>query len=583
MRAMSIFLGKTATHRPKQTQPAEPSAAQHAATVPSVSAPGRPLDAETRDALEPRFGFDFSQIRTHTDSEARRSAAALHARAFTTGNDIVFAAAQPSPWLLAHEIAHVSQQRGATTRSVAGMAGDAHERHADAVADIITRGGSATTLLRQAPSWPPALQRAPEDEANSPTQLRLPPKGINPDIDLPRSLMEEAKLSAAMSRKVITFILGPDTDKFYKSAHEYWRQPGRTDVLVTKLRTLTDVLSYLQKHPPRNERSWGQVNLVTHANEEGGMGIKISAGSQNNVSPEELEEKINAGAIPKVDGGVVDSHTDINVHGCAIGRNPKMLEELSQAFSGGKSDVYAPKDLQGYEFSGRGKSEKTQEFLVEYWSTGAPARQARSRAQLVQDLTNTYGAAPGINWRKAIAGATTMTLPHRYRFTARGFTHVPGKTDRTGHARLLRRNVPESADWVKWSVKDESPAAVDNLGNEATTITYDIKTKDDAGKLVSNTFSMTITNPIPSNERVRNDWLKMQIGDDQAARFSWTFALHGKPRSGETGAVTLVCEGKRTVVRIERDLKDPTGAYQHPSRYDTAHYGMYTAADGGKP
>jgi hypothetical protein len=50
-----------------------------------------------------------------------------------------------------------------------------------------------------------------------------------------------------------------------------------------------------------------------------------------------------------------------------------------------------------------------------------------------------------------------------------------------------------------------------------------------------------------------------------------------------SGAVTLVREGKRTVVRIERDLKDPTGAYQHPSRYDTTHDGMYTAADGGKP
>jgi hypothetical protein len=582
---MSTFLGKSATHCSKQDKAAGPSAAQLAATVPSVSvsATGRPLDAETRRALEPRFGFDFSKIRTHTDGAARRSAAALQARAFTTGNDIVFAAAQPSPWLLAHELAHVSQQRGTLTRSVAGMAGDAHERHADAVADTIMRGGSATALLRQAPSSPPALQRAPEDEANSPTQLRLPPKGINPDVDLPRSPMEEAKLSAAVSRKVITFILGPDSDKFYKAAHEYWRQPGRTDVLVTNMRTLTDVLSYLQKNPPANRRSWGQVNLVTHANEEGGMGIKISAESQNNVSPDELEAKINAGAIPKVDGGVVDSHTDINVHGCAIGRSPKMLAELSQAFSGGKSDVYGPRDLQAYKFSGRGKSEKTDEFLIEYWSTGAPARQARSRAQLVQDLANTYGTAPGIDWRKAIAGATTKTLPYRYSFTANGFINVPGKTDRAGHARLLRHAAPESADWVKWSVKDESPAVVDNSGNETTTIEYDIKTKDDTGNLISGTYSLPIVNPVPATEHGRNDWLKKQIGADQVARFSWTFALHGKPRSGETGTVTLVCEGKRTVVRVERALKDPTGAYQHPSRSDTAHYGMYTAGQDGKP
>ncbi len=148
--------------------------------------------------------------------------------------------------------------------------------------------------------------------------MRLPPKGINPDADLPRTPMEEAKLSWAVSHKVITFILGPVSDPFYKAAHEYWRQPGRTDVLVTSQRTLTDLLNYLNdpKHAPPNGNSWGQINLVTHANEEGGMGIKLSAQSQNNISPEDLEQQINAGAIPKVDGGVVDRSTAINVHGC---------------------------------------------------------------------------------------------------------------------------------------------------------------------------------------------------------------------------------------------------------------------------
>ena len=53
--------------------------------------------------------------------------------------------------------------------------------------------------------------------------------------------------------------------------------------------------------------------------------------------------------------------------------------------------------------------------------------------------------------------------------------------------------------------------------------------------------------------------------------------LRGLPPSGTSGDVTLICEGKRTVVRIERDLKDPTGAYQHPSREDPAHYGASQA------
>jgi hypothetical protein len=426
--------------------------------------------------------------------------------------------------------------------------------------------------VQQAPRSPPVLQRAPEDQADSPEQLRLPPKGVNPNVELPRSTMETAKLAWATGHQVITFILGPDSDKFYKAAHEYWRQPGRTNVLVIDQRALTGVLNYLNSHEPPNGRSWGQINLVTHANEEGGMGIKLSETSQNNLSPEELDEKVKAGALPKVDGSAIDFHTAINVHGCAIGRNPQMLKELSQAFSDGKANVYGPKDLQAYKFSGRGKSEKTEEFLVEYWAVGFPARQARSRKQLVEDLNTTYGAGPGVDWGKAIAHAQTKTMPYHYRFSAGGFTHVPAKGDLAGHRRLLSQ-APDSAAWVRWKVKDES-TTVDGSGQEITTIDYNIRVRGDDGKLVDDTYSLTITNPFPSKEQARKEWLAQQIGQDKVARFSWTFSLRG-PASGQSGDATLNCEGGRKVVRIERDLKDPTGAYAHPSREDPQHYGAY--------
>jgi hypothetical protein len=88
---MRQFLGKSAVHEPTTAKSAEPAAL--------VPAGGRPLDMTTREALEPRFGFDFGKIRIHTDPDARQSAAALNARAFTAGNDIVFGTAQPTPAL----------------------------------------------------------------------------------------------------------------------------------------------------------------------------------------------------------------------------------------------------------------------------------------------------------------------------------------------------------------------------------------------------------------------------------------------------------------------------------------------------
>jgi hypothetical protein len=42
-----------------------------------LRAPGRPLDTATRTFFERRFGFDFGQVRVHTDEQAMRSARAI--------------------------------------------------------------------------------------------------------------------------------------------------------------------------------------------------------------------------------------------------------------------------------------------------------------------------------------------------------------------------------------------------------------------------------------------------------------------------------------------------------------------------
>jgi len=80
---------------------------------------GQPLSAETRTFMESRFGYDFTDVRVHTDTQA---AEALNARAFTMGKDVVFGAGQYSPWttagkrLIAHELTHVVQQGNQTNR-----------------------------------------------------------------------------------------------------------------------------------------------------------------------------------------------------------------------------------------------------------------------------------------------------------------------------------------------------------------------------------------------------------------------------------------------------------------------------------
>jgi hypothetical protein len=77
---------------------------------------GQPLPESVLAYIEPRMGYDFTDVQIHTDGHAARLARSVDALAFTVGRDIVFGAGQYRPEtneggrLLAHELTHVVQQ-----------------------------------------------------------------------------------------------------------------------------------------------------------------------------------------------------------------------------------------------------------------------------------------------------------------------------------------------------------------------------------------------------------------------------------------------------------------------------------------
>ena len=82
---------------------------------------GDPLEEGMRTDLESKLGDSFHDVRVHKDGEADAIARSVSANAFTTGADVYFAEGQFKPdspegkELIAHELAHVVQQRGAPT------------------------------------------------------------------------------------------------------------------------------------------------------------------------------------------------------------------------------------------------------------------------------------------------------------------------------------------------------------------------------------------------------------------------------------------------------------------------------------
>jgi hypothetical protein len=112
--------------------------------IDSTRGGGTSLDASVAGRLAPSLG-DLSDVRVHTDDTADKLSRSVSARAFATGTDVYFAGGEYSPGsaagdkLIAHELAHVVQQRGASASGPLSVTqpGDAMEQEADAVADRI--------------------------------------------------------------------------------------------------------------------------------------------------------------------------------------------------------------------------------------------------------------------------------------------------------------------------------------------------------------------------------------------------------------------------------------------------------------
>lgn len=144
-----------------------------AAIEAGLRSSGQPLDAATRNLMESRFGYNFSQVRVHADAKAAESARAINARAYATGHNIVFAAGEFAPHtgagekLLAHELAHVVQQSSAAGFGAPGLdsldigpAGGNAESKADRMAaggSFAARGRIGSLIQRQMEGAPPAM------------------------------------------------------------------------------------------------------------------------------------------------------------------------------------------------------------------------------------------------------------------------------------------------------------------------------------------------------------------------------------------------------------------------------------------
>jgi hypothetical protein len=108
-----------------------------------------PLDGGMRAQAEQSLGVDLGGVRVHQGEQSAAASSDLGAKAFTHGQDVVLGAGTPNSLnpVMAHELAHVAQQQGATpgiaTKSERGSQGSAYEVDADQAATRIMMSAPA--------------------------------------------------------------------------------------------------------------------------------------------------------------------------------------------------------------------------------------------------------------------------------------------------------------------------------------------------------------------------------------------------------------------------------------------------------
>jgi|SRR5581483_8206742 len=145
-RARLLSLRRRAIQR-KQAAAAAVPVEQRAQQAAALGTSGAASALPHSDAIQRSFGrHDISQVKAHTDGRAAKGSAALGADAFTVDDRVAFA--RPADLRTsAHEAAHVVQQRSGAPSPGVGREGDAHEQHADQVADRVVQGKSSEDLL----------------------------------------------------------------------------------------------------------------------------------------------------------------------------------------------------------------------------------------------------------------------------------------------------------------------------------------------------------------------------------------------------------------------------------------------------
>jgi len=267
-------------------------------------------------------------------------------------------------------------------------------------------------------------------------------------------------------RERITFILGEDRTEdnpYYEEARNYYMENpvGRTEYIVPGCRSLLEVRDYLERYKPCNGEPWGLINLVSHGNQWTGLSVRVTPDIRRTTA-EKLEACVKNGALMPLPETLVDEQTEIILHGCGVGQNPRLVDALARVFgaAGHLPVVRASKLFEYYASLTDRDRLQTERYLADTWMVSYRMGERPADGVLTNRLREAYPQAP-VDWAGALSRRQPRWVGDTYHYTF----EVPVKWV----LKLSHDSIPGKAVQLDWLGRRREITA----GLDALQIPYD--------------------------------------------------------------------------------------------------------------
>ena len=280
--------------------------------------PGTALPTDIRRDAEARFDADFSNVRVHNDRSAADAANALRARAFTMGCHIAFNEGEFQPLatigrrLLAHELAHVVQQRGSISGRASFHRDREQEGEASIVAERVLTGRTASIKSRGGP------QRIQADEQTA--------SGATTG--------QQASNTTAASSTVTIVLRAPD-DAYTRDVTNYVRNTLKEQVI--EVDNIDEAAIKIAEYSKQNNVKVSNVRIIGHGTSSGDIKMTPKGESSRRwVSADELEKLAADDKLKAKARDAMAKDSTVEFWGCYVAQSDKTTGAIGDIFG---SDV----------------------------------------------------------------------------------------------------------------------------------------------------------------------------------------------------------------------------------------------------